>query len=216
MQAEVSPLHYDDLILNWIFPQPWTLNHITEIFWKMFGNCLELWNQWIPKHTNSFVDVLDVKTGPTEWHHIHIQVYVCINCTHVHTCNMWSMDVKIKSVCLGLCAVRALKHTAEFSTRVSKLPNECSDHASCGLGWIIWSSLTITMPYPHHIHSFILQFVIRLLHEIRTNILYNYFSDSSMSLTLLSFPQLNFIFPFVCCTSSHFRHPSGFIVHFAG
>lgn len=74
------------------------------------------------------------------------------------------------------------------------------------------------MPYPSS-YSFILWFVISLLHEIRTNISYNnYFSDSSMSLMSLSFPQLNFIFPFVCCNVHHhiFRHPPGFILHFAG
>lgn len=89
MQAEDSPPHYDDLILNWIPPQPWTLNHIIGIFWKTFGNCEDLLNHCIfLKHTNSFVDVLDVKTGSTEWHHMHIQVNVCANCTHLYTYNM--------------------------------------------------------------------------------------------------------------------------------
>lgn len=119
MQAEVSPPHYDDLLLNWIPPlsmsvigrrrilKPWFTyleysGKLLESPWS-FGIIVFSWNAqtalWMLLGAK-----LDWHVDWVTQHRMHTQNSVCANCTHVYTsCNMCSMDLIKKSVCLSLC-----------------------------------------------------------------------------------------------------------------
>lgn len=105
-----------------------------------------------------------------------------VNCTHVL---LWHVSRGCKH---GISVFKPLPSPntkiRSWLQQVLKILVVCSDHVT-GLGWIIWVAWPLQCLTHHHIQLLLL-FVIRDLHETRTNIsCNNFFPVSSMSLMLL-------------------------------
>lgn len=151
MQAEVSPPHYDDLLLNWIPPlsmsvigrrrilKPWFtyLEYSGKLLaspWS-FGIIVFSWNAqttlWMLLGAK-----LDWHVDWVTQHRMHTQNGVCANCTHVYTsCNMCSMDLIKKSVCFKSLHIHS-QHSEDTKLRICSVTSLTS-YAKSSKSWFI-------------------------------------------------------------------------------